>query len=117
MLLNIMKIATNIILAAIAIVLAVNILSNIEKSQVDTIKETFSIEKAREFQESINTYTLIPKTFGLDTIKVQAQSTEQLVVDKVMYGERISEHTEYMVFVVNNRIRYAVSMNDYELQK
>lgn len=112
-----MKIATNIILAAIAIVLAVKILSNIEKSQVDTIKETFLIEKAEEFQESINIYTLVPKTFGLDTIKVMAQSTEQLIVDKVMYGERISEHTEYIVFLVNNRIRYAVSMNDYELQK
>ena len=72
-----MKIAINIILAAVAIVLAVNILSNIEKSQVDTIKHAFAIEKAKEFQESINTYTLVPKTFGLDTIKVQAQSTEQ----------------------------------------
>lgn len=112
-----MKIAINIILAAVAIVLAVNILSNIEKSQVDTIKHTFAIEKAKEFQESINTYTLIPKIFGLDTIKVQAQSAEQLVVDKVMYGERISEHTKYIVFIVNNRIQYAVSMNDYELQK
>lgn len=111
-----MKIAINIVLAAIAVVLAVNILSNIEKSQVDTIKETFMLEKAKEFQESINTYTLVPKTFGLDTIKVQAQSTEQLVVDKVMYGERISEHTEYIVFIVNNRVRYAVSMNDYELK-
>lgn len=112
-----MKIAINIILAAVAVVLAVNILSNIEKSQVDTIKETFAIEKAKEFQESINTYTLTPKTFGLDTIKVQAQSTEQLVVDKVMYGERMSEHTEYIVFIVNNKIRYAVSMNNYELQE
>ena len=112
-----MKIAINIVLAAIAIVLAVNILSNIEKSQVETIKHAFAIEKAKELQESINIYTLVPKTFGLDTIKVMAQSTEQLIVDKVMYGERISEHTEYIVFIVNKRIRYAVSMNDYKLQE
>lgn len=112
-----MKVFTNIVLAAIAIILAVTISLIFEKSQVDTTKETFTIKKMKMFQESINTYTLTPKTFGLDTIKVQAQSAEQLVVDKVMYGERISEHTKYIVFIVNNRIQYAVSMNDYELQK
>lgn len=112
-----MKIFFNIVLAAIAIVLAVNILSNIEKQQVDTIKHTFAIEKHKEYVESINTYTLIPKRYGLDTIKVQAQSTEQLISDKVMYGERISEYTEYIVFITNNRIQYSVSMDDYELQK
>ena len=113
-----MKTAISIILAVIiGIILVTNIISNINKLQVDTVKETFMLEKAKEFQESINTYTLIPKTFGLDTIRVQAQSTEQLVVDKVMYDKRISEHTEYIVFIVNNKILYAVSMNDYELQK
>lgn len=114
-----MKTAISIIIAAmiIPVILVTNIISNINKLHVDTVKETFMLEKAKEFQESINTYTLIPKTLGLDTIKVQAQSMEQLIVDKVMHGERISEHTEYIVFVVNNKVLYTVSMNDYELQK
>ena len=114
-----MKTAISIILAAmtVGVIFVTNIISNINKLQVDTVKETFMLEKAKEFQESFNTYTLIPKILGLDTIKVQAQSAEQLVVDKVMHGERISEHTEYIVFVVNNKILYTVSMNNYELQK
>ena len=57
-----MKIFTNIILAALAIVLAINILSNIEKSQVDTIKHAFAIEEAKILDNTLKTFTLVPKS-------------------------------------------------------
>ena len=52
-----MKTAISIIIAAmiIPIILVTNIISNINKLHIDTIKETFMLEKAKEFQESINT--------------------------------------------------------------
>lgn len=113
-----MKIFTNIVLTAIAIVLAINILSTrVDKQDVDNIKHTFAIEKAEEFANSLETYTLVPKRIGLDTVKVQAQSYEQVIKDKSVGKKRYSEHTEYWVFIVNNRVRYCCSMDDYEIKK
>ena len=51
-----MKLATNIILIAIALYLSIEVLSKIDKSKVDGIKNTFTVE-----QTSGKNYTLIPK--------------------------------------------------------
>ena len=106
-----MKIAINIILTAIAIVLAVNILSNIEKSQVDTIKETFAIERASELSE--NAYKLIPKNYGDDTIIIRSQNAQ------VMYDvdELFGDTTYYYVFISNNKAIEVVKGEKYRLQK
>ena len=106
-----MKIAINIILAAVAIVLAVNILSNIEKSQVDTIKETFAIERASELSE--NAYKLIPKNYGDDTIIIRSQNAQ------VMYDvdELFGDTTYYYVFISNNKAIEVVKGEKYRLQK
>ena len=106
-----MKIFINIILAAIAIVLAVNILSNIEKSQVDTIKETFAIERASELSE--NAYKLIPKNYGDDTIIIRSQNAQ------VMYDvdELFGDTTYYYVFISNNKAIEVVKGEKYRLQK
>ena len=106
-----MKIFINIILAAIAVVLAVNILSNIEKSQVDTIKETFAIERASELSE--NAYKLIPKNYGDDTIIVRSQNAQ------VMYNvdELFGDTTYYYLFISNNKAIEVVKGERYRLQK
>ena len=106
-----MKIAINIILAAVAIVLAVNILSTIEKSQVDTIKETFAIERAKELSE--NAYKLIPKNYGDDTIIVRSQNAQ------VMYDvdELFGDTTYYYVFISNNKAINIVRGEKYRLQE
>ena len=106
-----MKIAINIILAAVAIVLAVNILSNIEKSQVDTIKEAFAIERASELSE--NAYKLIPKNYGDDTIIIRSQNAQ------VMYDvdELFGDTTYYYVFISNNKAIEVVKGEKYRLQK
>lgn len=106
-----MKIAINIILAAIAIVLAVNILSTIEKSQVDTIKETFMLERARELSE--NAYKLIPKNYGDDTIIVRSQNAQ------VMYDvdELFGDTTYYYIFISNNKAVEIVKGEKYRLQE
>lgn len=106
-----MRIFTNIVLAAIAIVSAVNILSTIEKSQVDTIKETFSIEKASELSE--NTYKLIPKSYGDDTIIVRSQNA--LVIYEV--DELFGDTTYYYVFISNNKALNVVKGKKYRLQE
>ena len=97
MLLNGMKIATNIILAAIAIVLAVNILSTIEKSQVDTIKHTFAIEETKILNNTLENFILIPKKYGLDTVKIQGHRVDRVLKDITENGKVISEFTEYYV--------------------
>ena len=106
-----MKIAINIVLAAIAVVLAVNILSNIEKSQVDTIKEAFAIERASELSE--NAYKLIPKNYGDDTIIVRSQNAQ------VMYDvdELFGDTTYYYVFISNNKAIEVVKGEKYRLQE
>ena len=108
-----MKIFVNIVLAAVAIVLAVNILSNIEKSQVDTIKETFMLERARELS-SVNTYKLIPKNYGDDTIKVINVGTFlTLELEENLYQNR----KIYVFLSPNNNLLKAVSSDLYELQE
>ena len=52
-----MKVAINIILSAIAIVLAINILSTISKTQVDNIKYAFNVEQVQKGDN----YILVPK--------------------------------------------------------
>lgn len=104
-----MKIAINIVLAAIAIVLAVNILSSIEKSQVDTIKETFSIERGL----SKNTYKLIPKNYGDDTIVVKSQNAQVIYEVDELFGDT----TYYYVFISNNKAINVVKGEKYRLQE
>ena len=106
-----MKAAINIVLTAVAIVLAVNILSNIEKSQVDTIKETFSIEKVSEFSE--NTYKLIPKNYGDDTIIVRSQNAQVIYEVDELFGDT----TYYYVFISNNKAINVVRGEKYKLQE
>ena len=107
-----MKIAINIILAAIAIVLAVNILSTIEKSQVDNIKETFAIERARELS-STNAYKLIPKNYGDDTIIVKSQNAQVIYEVDELFGDT----TYYYVFISNNKAIEMVKGEKYRLQE
>ena len=106
-----MKIAINIILAAVAVVLAVNILSNIEKSQVDTIKETFAIERASELNE--NAYKLIPKNYGDDTIIVKAQNVQVIYEVDELFGDT----TYYYIFISNNKAINVVRGEKYRLQE
>lgn len=106
-----MKIAINIILTAIATVLAVNILSNIKKSQVDTIKETFSIEKARELSE--NAYKLIPKNYGDDTIIVRAQNAQVAYEVDELFGDT----TYYYLFISNNKVINIAKGEKHRLQE
>lgn len=106
-----MKIAINIILTTIATVLAVNILSNIKKSQVDTIKETFSIEKARGLSE--NAYKLIPKNYGDDTIIVKAQNAQVIYEVDELFGDT----TYYYIFISNNKAIEAIKGEKYRLQE
>lgn len=106
-----MKIAINIILAAIAVVLAVNILSTIEKSQVDTIKETFMLERASGLSE--NAYKLIPKNYGDDTIIVKAQNAQVIYEVDELFGDT----TYYYVFISNNKAINVVRGEKYRLQE
>ena len=106
-----MKIAINIILAAVAIVLAVNILSNIEKSQVDTIKEAFAIERASELSE--NAYKLIPKNYSDDTIIVRSQNAQVIYEVDELFGDT----TYYYVFISNNKAINIVRGEKYKLQE
>lgn len=106
-----MKIAINIILAAIAVVLAVNILSTIEKSQVDTIKETFAIERANELSE--NAYKLIPKNYDDDTIIVRAQNAQVIYEVDELFGDT----TYHYIFISNNKAIEAIKGEKYRLQE
>lgn len=101
-----MKIATNIILIAIAFYLSIEILSRIDKAQVDTIKSTFTVEEVVG-----NNYTLIPKRYGLDTVKVfGVHNVEVLEINK-----SYSTNT-YKVFITNNKIVHVMDTKDYEVK-
>lgn len=107
-----MKIAINIILTAVAIVLAVNILSTIDKSKIDTIKNNFNSESP-ELPE-YNSYTLIPKQWGLDTIKVINVGTFlTLELEENLYQNR----KIYVFLSPNNDVLKAVSSDLYRLQE
>ena len=104
-----MKIFANIVLAAIAIVLAVNILSTIDKSKIDTIKDNFN----SELPEYKN-YTLVPKQWGLDTIKVINVGTFlTLELEENLYQNR----KIYVFLSPNNNLLKAVCSDLYELQE
>ena len=104
-----MKIFTNIVLAAIAIVLAINILSTIDKSKIDTIKSNFN----SELPEYKN-YTLIPKQWGLDTIKVINVGTFlTLELEENLYQNR----KIYVFLSPDNDVLKAVSSDLYRLQE
>ena len=107
-----MKVAINIILAAVAIVLAVNILSTIDKSKIDTIKNNFNIESTE--LPVYNNYTLIPKQWGLDTIKVFNVGTFlTLELEENLYENR----KIYVFLSPNNDVLKAVSSDLYRLQE
>lgn len=104
-----MRIFANIVLAAIAIVLAVNILSTIDKSKIDTIKNNFN----SELPEYKN-YTLIPKQCGLDTIKVINVGTFlTLELEENLYQNR----KIYVFLSPDNDLLKAVSSDLYRLQE
>ena len=104
-----MKIFANIVLAAIAIVLAVNILSTIDKSKIDTIKSNFNTELP-----VYNSYTLIPKQWGLDTIKVSNVGTFlTLELEENLYQNR----KIYVFLSPDNDVLKAVSSDLYRLQE
>ena len=99
-----MKVATNIILIAIALYLSIEILSRIDKTQVDTIKNTFAVE-----QVSGKNYTLIPKKWGLDTVNVSnVHNVETLEIQ--------STFNTYKLFISNNELVYAMNTEDYEVK-
>lgn len=104
-----MKIFTNIVLAAIAIVLAVNILSTIDKAKIDTIKDNFNSELPE-----YKSYTLIPKQWGLDTIKVINVGTFITLELK----ENLYQNRKIYVFLSpDNDLLKAVSSDLYRLQE
>lgn len=104
-----MRIFANIVLAAIAIVLAVNILSTIDESKIDTIKNNFN----SELPEYKN-YTLIPKQWGLDTIKViNVRTFLTLELEENLYQNR----KIYVFLSSNNDVLKAVSSDLYRLQE
>ena len=104
-----MKIFANIVLAAIAIVLAVNILFTIDRSKIDTIKNNFTTELP-EYKN----YTLVPKQWGLDTIKVINVGTFlTLELEENLYQNR----KIYVFLSPNNNLLKAVSSDLYELQE
>lgn len=104
-----MKIFANIVLAAIAIVLAVNILSTIDKAKIDTIKDNFN----SELPEYKN-YTLVPKQWGLDTIKViNVRTFLTLELKENLYQNR----KIYVFLSPNNDVLKAVSSDLYRLQE
>ena len=104
-----MRIFANIVLAAIAIVLAVNILSTIDKAKIDTIKDNFN----SEIPEYKN-YTLIPKQWGLDTIKVINVGTFlTLELEENLYQNR----KIYVFLSPDNDLLKAVSSDLYRLQE
>ena len=104
-----MKIATNIILIAIALYLSIEILSKIDKSKVDTIKNNFNTELPE-----YNSYTLIPKQWGSDTIKVFNVGTFlTLELEENLYENR----KIYVFLSPDNDLLKAVSSDLYRLQE
>ena len=104
-----MKIFVNIVLAAVAIVLAVNILSTIDRSKIDTIKNNFTTELPE-----YKSYNLVPKQWGLDTIKVINVGTFlTLELEENLYQNR----KIYVFLSPNNNLLKAVSSDLYELQE
>lgn len=101
-----MKIFANIILAAIAIVLSINIFNElIDKSDVQELRNKFTTNEIE--------YVLVPKVFGKDTITIKAQNAAVLYEVDELFGDT----TYNYVFISNNEAIEAVSGKEYRLQK
>ena len=101
-----MKIFANIILAAIAIVLSINIFNSlIDKSDVQELRNKFTTEEIE--------YVLVPKIYGKDTITIKAQNAIVLYEVDELFGDT----TYNYIFMANNKAIQAVSGKEYRLQE
>lgn len=101
-----MKIFANIILAAIAIVLSINIFNSlIDKSDVQELRNKFTTEEIE--------YVLVPKIYGKDTITIKAQNATVLYEVDELFGDT----TYNYIFITNNKAIQAVSGKEYRLQE
>lgn len=101
-----MKIFANIILAAIAIVLSINILNSlIDKSDLQELRNKFTAEEIE--------YKLVPKIYGKDTITIKAQNAAVIYEVDELFDDTIYSY----IFVSNNEVIEAVSGKEYRLQK
>lgn len=101
-----MKIFANIILAAIAIVLSINILNSlIDKSDVQELRNKFTNNEIE--------YKLVPKIYGKDTVTIKAQNATVIYEIDELFGDTIYSY----VFITNNKVIEAVSGKEYRLQE
>lgn len=101
-----MKIFANIILAAIAIVLSINIFNTlVDKSDVQELRNKFTTEEIE--------YKLVPKIYGNDTITIKAQNATVLYEVDEVFGDT----TYNYIFISNNQAIKAISGKEYRLQK
>ena len=76
-----------------------------------SIRETFMLERAREL--SVNTYKLIPKNYGDDTIIVKSQKAQVIYEVDELFGDT----TYYYVFISNNKAIAVMKGEKYRLQE
>ena len=101
-----MKIFANIILAAIAIVLSINIFNSlIDKSDVQELRNKFTTEEIE--------YVLVPKIYGKDTVTIKAQNATVVYEVDELFGDT----TYSYIFVSNNEVIKAISGKEYRLQE
>lgn len=101
-----MKIFANIILAAIAIVLSINIFNSfIDKSDVQELRNKFTAEEIE--------YKLVPKIYGKDTVTIKAQNATVVYEIDELFGDTIYSY----IFITNNKVVEAVSGKEYRLEK
>jgi hypothetical protein len=101
-----MKIFANIILAAIAIVLSINIFNSlIDKNDVQELRNKFTTEEIE--------YVLEPKVYGKDTITINAQNATVLYEVDELFGDT----TYNYIFITNNKAIKAISGKEYRLQE
>ena len=103
-----MKIFTNIILAAFAIMLAIDILSHIDENKVQHIKSAFITTDVVDKE-----YKLIPKNYGDDTITVKAQNAQVMYEVDDLFGDTIY----YYLFISNNKVINVAKGENHRLQK
>lgn len=101
-----MKIFANIILAAIAIVLSINIFNSfIDKSDMQELRNKFTTEEIE--------YKLVPKIYGKDTVTIKAQNATVIYEVDELFGDTIYSY----IFITNNEVIEAVSGKEYRLQE
>lgn len=101
-----MKIFANIILAAIAIVLSINIFNSfIDKSDMQELRNKFTTEEIE--------YKLVPKIYGKDTVTIKAQNATVVYEIDELFGDTIYSY----IFITNNKVIEAVSGKEYRLEK